>query len=92
MGGKTRNIAIQLVLQQTPEVVLSYVSHILVCAAPRGMVFVSFRSENGYRLRTCWSGGNYERVLTFLLFQFQMNVRKKDNMRIRNGFYVGVLI
>ena len=92
MGGKTRNIAIQLVLQQTPGVVLSYVSHILVCATPRSMVFVSFRSENGYRLRTCWSVGNYERVLTFLLFQFQMNVRKKDNMRIRNGFYVGVLI
>ena len=30
MGGKTRNIAIPLVLQQTLGVVLSYISHILV--------------------------------------------------------------
>ena len=45
---------------------------------PKGMVYVPFRSENGGRLCTFWSGigygfrGNYGNVWTFQLFQFQM--------------------
>ena len=42
----------QLLSYSIPGGVLPYVSHI-------GMVFVSFQSENGYRLCPFWSGISY---------------------------------
>ena len=48
-----------------------------------GMVFVSFQSENGYRLCPFWSGisygfrGNYASVWMYLSFQFQRNEKER---------------
>ena len=52
-------------------------------ALPYIMVFVPFRSENGCRFCSFWSGigyafrGNYGSVWTYLSFQFQMNQRER---------------
>ena len=54
--------------------ILSYISHIEVCAAPSGRVFAPFWSENGYTLCSFSSGigygfrenlGVYERIYRF---------------------------
>ena len=39
--------------------VLPYISHIFLCAAPNGRVFVPLWSEKGYRLYPFWSGIGY---------------------------------
>ena len=56
------------------------------------MVFALFWSENVYRVRPFWSGisygfrGNDWSVLTYLLFQFQMNKKERVIWELKIDF------
>ena len=56
------------------------------------MVFALFWSENVYRVRPFWSGisygfrGNDWSVLTYLLFQFQMNKKERVIWELKKDF------
>ena len=60
--------------------VLPHASHIKECAVPKGMVFVPFWSGIGQFL------GSYRSVWIYLLFQFQMNRKRKSIKRFQHGF------
>ena len=49
-NGDTKAVR-EMIFDRKPVGVLPYISHIKVCAVPKGKVFVLFWSENGYRLQ-----------------------------------------
>ena len=63
-----------------------------VCAAPKGMVFVPFRYENGYGVCSClvwnwvWFSRKLRKCMNVFIVSIPNEPESKSNMRIRNGF------
>ena len=98
-GGCNRQFAVLATHPPLPWERYSLIQAIKVCAAPKGLVFAPFWSENRYRFCPFWSGigcglqRNYGCILMCSPFQFQMNKKEsvtgKFEMDFRKSFCEG---